>query len=214
MMAKLDIPRNEVFYTTKIGDSYCGKNVTRKAISECLKEADLEYIDLLLIHSPLAGKVRRLEAWKIMEEFVDEGLIKEIGVSNYGIHHLQELLENCRIKPAVNQMELHPWLARKELMTFCKQNGIALEAYSPLTRTERFKEPSLVKICKKHGKTPAQVLVRWSLDQGFITLPKSEKPERVRENAGVYDFKLDQEDFAALDTDEYSPVCWDPSTSA
>jgi len=210
-MKSMNIPRSEIFYTTKIGDSYCGTEITRKTIQQCLKEVDIEYIDLLLIHSPYAGTKKRLEAWKVMEDFVEQGLIKEIGVSNYGISPLQELLENCKTPPAVNQLELHPWLARKDLVAFCRSHGIALEAYSPLTRFQRTDEPALLKICKKHDKTPAQVLVRWSLQQGFIPLPKSSKPERVKENSDVYGFKLDNEDLAALDTDEYSPVCWDPT---
>lgn len=152
------------------------------------------------------------------------GKIRSIGVSNYGVHHLDELEAHIKAREAkdgpgaagaidVGQWELHPWLARPDIVEWARQRHVVIEAYSPLVRGERWGEPRLQKVAGKHGKTEAQVLVRWSLQKGFVPLPKSVTPERIRANAQVYDFELDGGDMAALETGEYAPCTWDPTVS-
>lgn len=219
------VNRTDVYYTTKIGDADHGYEQTKKAIAqsinrlsgESLNESGktLEYIDLMLIHSPQSTREKRLGTWKALQEAVKAGLIKSIGVSNYGIPHLNELLTwpGLEIPPSVNQVELHPWLQRKELVLFCRQHQIILEAYSPLTRGQRLSDPQLELYSKKYKKTPAQILVKWSLQAGFVTLPKSVHDDRIRENFNVNDFELSKEDFENLgNPNEYGVTGWDPTT--
>ena len=158
-----------------------------------------------------------------MVEAVESGKVRSIGVSNYGVHHLDELEQHIHELEAerggkgkggvisINQVELHPWLARKDIVDWCTSHGVALQAYAPIVRGARFEEPSVKKLADKYNKTPAQVLIRWSLDEGFIPLPKSVTPSRIVANADVYDFKLTPEEVQGLETDEYSPCAWDPT---
>ncbi|KAK9313834.1 NADP-dependent oxidoreductase domain-containing protein [Lipomyces starkeyi] len=208
--------REDVYYVTKLWNSHHGYKATAEAIDESLRRANLDYIDLYLIHSPLSSRKLRLETWKAMQDAVKAGKIKSIGVSNYGVRHLQELLEwpQLEIKPSVNQVEVHPWLPRKDIVSFCHGNDIVVEAYSPLTRGKRFKEPVIRELCKKYGdKTPAQILIRWSLQQGLVPIPKSNNPERIKANLDVFGFSISDEDMAKLDIKSYAPVAWDPTTS-
>lgn len=221
------ITRKDCFFTTKIWESDHGYNACKKAIAdEFAKVKELGYIDLLLIHSPnvyegtlAERRETRLGTWKAMQEAVDEGIVKSIGVSNYGVHHIEELLawKDLKIVPAVNQVELHPWLQRKELVDFCRSKGIELEAYSPLTRGQKLRDPvdpQLVEYGKKYNKSPAQILIRWSIQMGFITLPKSVHKERLIENFDVFDFELSKQDMESLgDKDAYGITGWDPTTS-
>lgn len=206
--------REDVFYTTKIADANHGYEKATKSLNESLeKAAPLGYIDLVLIHSPQSDKERRLGTWKALQEFVEAGKIKSIGVSNYGIHHIKELLEweGLKIKPVVNQVEINPWLMRKEIVAYCRENKIEVEAYSPLTRGHRFGEPILVKLAKKYNKDPAQILIRWSLQNGFIVLAKTIKLERLKSNFNVFDFQLSEDDVNELShPDSYDHYCWDP----
>lgn len=193
--------RELVFYTSKIYDNHQGYQAAAKQIEVSLDRVKgLGYIDLMLIHSPLTSKAERLGTWKALQEAVKAGKIKSIGVSNYGIHHLNELLEwdGLEILPVVNQVELSPWLMRSELNEFCRSKDIYLQAYCPLTRGHKFGDSSLVKISEKYNKSPAQVLIRWSLQMGFIVLPKSEKKERIISNLAVFDFNLTEEDMVEL----------------
>lgn len=156
-------------------------------------------------------------------EAVEAGKVRSIGVSNYGVHHLNELEQHIRELEAerggkgkggvisINQVELHPWLARKDIVDWCTQRGVALQAYAPIVRGTRVDELSVKKLAEKYQKTPAQVLIRWSLDKGFIPLPKSVTPSRIVANADVFDFKLTPEEVRELETDEYSPCAWDPT---
>lgn len=151
-----------------------------------------------------------------MQDAVDAGKIKSIGVSNYGIHHLEELFawDGFRITPAVNQVELHPWLARKELVEYCRSKGILMEAYCPVTRGVKFTDPTIVSLSKKYGVSPAQVLIRWSLQMGFVPLPKSNHAERIKTNIDVFGFEIDEADMKKLDTGKYEPIAaWDPVKS-
>lgn len=161
--------REDVFYTTKIGDGNHGYEKATKSLNESLeKAAPLGYIDLVLIHSPQSDKERRLGTWKALQEFVEAGKVKSIGVSNYGIHHIKELLEweGLKIKPVVNQVEINPWLMRKEIVTYCRQHKIEVEAYSPLTRGNKFGDPSLVKLAKKYNKDRSQFALLLTVSVG------------------------------------------------
>ncbi|KAJ8102332.1 NADP-dependent oxidoreductase domain-containing protein [Lipomyces tetrasporus] len=206
--------REDVYYVTKLWNSHHGE-LAANAINDSLRRANLDYIDLYLIHSPLSSRKLRLETWKVMQEAVKAGKIKSIGVSNYGIHHLQELLDwpDLEIKPSVNQLEVHPWLPRKDIVSFCNEHDIVVEAYSPLTRGERFKEPVVQELCKKYNKTPAQILIRWSLQQGLVPIPKSNNQERIKTNLDVFGYSISEEDMTKLDIESYAPVTWDPTRS-
>lgn len=182
------IPRDQIFVTTKLWNS--DQKEPRRNLELSLKSLGLESIDLYLIHFPISGT--RKQAWKELEKFYDEGLVKSIGVSNYTISHLEELLPQAEIIPAVNQVEFHPFLNQKELAAKCKENGIILEAYSPLAHGRKINDPKLISIAQKIGKTPAQVLIRWAIDKGFVVIPKSVKKERLVENSQVFDFSLSQ----------------------
>lgn len=161
------IPRSDVFFTTKLPPKYRGYDETKKAISESLSNSGLGYIDLYLIHAPYGNQETRLGQWKAIEEAVSANQIRAAGVSNYGIHHLEELLDSKpEILPQINQVELHPWLCRNDLVDYCTHQGIALQAYSPLTRGQKLEDPALVALAGKIGKSPAQVLIRWSLQKG------------------------------------------------
>jgi len=154
----------------------------------------------------------RLKAWGVLEKLYGEGLCRAVGVSNFTTRHLKELLENCEIVPAVNQVEFSPFLYQKELLEFCNKKGIQLEAYSPLVRGQKMKDQRLVAIAKKYGKTPAQVLIRWVLQKGLVTIPKSSKKERILENADVFDFEISKQDEKTMDGwNENYRTTWDPT---
>jgi diketogulonate reductase-like aldo/keto reductase len=206
------LPREEVFVTTKLWNSDHGYEAARRACRASLGDLGLDYIDLYLIHWPVPGL--RRETWKAMAALRDEGVCRAIGVSNYTIRHLDELRDESSAPPAVNQVEFHPFLYQRELLDYCRRRGIAVEAYSPLARGVRLSEPALVSVGRKYGKTPAQVLIRWALQHGTIPIPKSSRPERIRENAAVFDFSLASGDMETLDRlDEGLRVCWDPTAA-
>lgn len=195
---------------------------TKAQVETSLREAGLEYIDLMLLHAPYGGSAARKGAWRALVEAVEAGKVRSIGVSNYGVHHLDELekhiaeLEEERGGKgkggvlSVGQWEIHPWCARNDIVEWCRKRGVAVEAYSPLVRGERWGEPVLKKLADKYGKSEAQVLVRWSLQKGHIPLPKSATPERIRANVELFDFQLTPDEVKELETTEYKPVCWDP----
>ncbi|CAG8621778.1 13375_t:CDS:2 [Dentiscutata heterogama] len=214
-IANSNIPREEIFVTTKIWNTDQGYESTLKAADTSLKNLQIGYIDLLLLHSPLPGPQKRAESYKALQELVKKGLVKSIGVSNYGVKHLQELLDsNPEIKPAVNQVEIHPWLTRSDIVSFCNEHNIVVEAYSPLTRGQKLNDPILTRIANEYGKTSAQILIRWGLQHNFVTLPKSVKKERIIENANIFDFEIKKSDMETLDSlDEYLVVSWDPTVA-
>ncbi|RDL37180.1 putative aldo-keto reductase protein [Venustampulla echinocandica] len=221
---KSNIPREDIFFTSKIPPRNLSYENSKAQVEDTLKETNLGYIDLMLIHAPYGGREARKGAWKALLEAQEEGKIRSLGISNYGVHHLDEMevymkeLEEERGKGKggvidVGQWELHPWLPRRDIVEWCQKRGILLEAYAPLVRGERLEEPALQPPMKKYGKTAAQVLVRWSLQKGFVPLPKSVTPSRIVENADVFDFELTEEEMKSLETQEYSPCCWDPTTA-
>ncbi|OJK03135.1 hypothetical protein ASPACDRAFT_1886147 [Aspergillus aculeatus ATCC 16872] len=214
---KSGIDRSEVFYTSKIPDTHMSYEKAKEAIEASLSAAAcLGYIDLMLLHAPYGGKEGRLGAWRALVEAQKTGKIRSIGVSNYGIRHLEELEHYIQTSGvggqiSVGQYEIHPWCAREDIVAWLKQRDIVVEAYSPLVQAKRMDEPMLQSLARKYKKTPAQILVRWSLQKGYVPLPKSVTESRIRENTQVFDFELTQEDMRRLQTDEHAPVCWDPA---
>jgi diketogulonate reductase-like aldo/keto reductase len=208
------IPREAIFITTKLWVwSKHGYDAGIKAVERSLRKLQMDYVDLFLIHSPF--KIEgRLESWRALEEIKNRGLAKHIGVSNYGKHHLEVLLKECKIKPVVNQIEISPYLQRRELVEYCAQNGIVVEAYSPLTKGEKLNDPKLVEVAKSLGVTPAQVLIRWCIQKGYVVLPKSVKMERIQENANVFNFTIPEATMQEMDSWEEGLVTgWDPTVS-
>ncbi|TCJ89631.1 UNVERIFIED_ORG: diketogulonate reductase-like aldo/keto reductase [Anoxybacillus amylolyticus] len=191
------IPRKQVFVTTKVWNTDQGYETTLKAFDKSLKKLGFDYVDLYLVHWPVKGKYK--ETYKALEKLYKDGYVRAIGVSNFHIHHLQDVLADCEIKPMVNQVEYHPRLTQKELLTFCRENGIQLEAWSPLMRGEILSEPTIIDIGRKYGKTPAQVVLRWDLQHGVVTIPKSVTPARIKENADIFDFSLTDEEMKQID---------------
>jgi len=203
------IPREEIFVTTKLWTTDFGFDKTTKACSASLKKLGLDYVDLYLIHWPEG--VLRSESWKALEKLYEDGRCKAIGVSNYAIRHLEELLEFADIIPAVNQVEFNPYLYQKELLDYCRKHGIQLEAYRSLLKGLKMEDERLVGIASHYKKTPAQILIRWALQHEVIAIPKSKSRERILENAGVFDFSISQRDMKALDSfNENFRTGWNP----
>jgi diketogulonate reductase-like aldo/keto reductase len=192
------IRREDVFITTKVWNSHQGYDSTLYAFERSLGRLGLSYIDLYLIHWPVQGHDD--DTWRAMIKLLHQGKAHAIGVSNYSIRELNELLHKSDVVPAVNQVEFHPFLYQKELLSFCKNNNIQLEAYSPLTRGKKLSHPTVVEIAKKYGKTPAQVLLRWSLQHDVIVIPKSIHEHRILENSQVFDFQIESKDMKFLDS--------------
>ncbi|KAE8379855.1 NADP-dependent oxidoreductase domain-containing protein [Aspergillus bertholletiae] len=212
---KAGLQRSDLFLTTKVFPQATGYEAAKQSIEDSLKKAKTEYFDLILLHAPFGGKEGRCGAWRALSEAQKAGKARSIGVSNFGLHHLEELEEYIKGggvgKIEVGQYELHPWLGRADLVDWLRKRGVVIEAYSPLARGTRMDEPVLRAISKKHKKSPAQILIRWSLQKGFVPLPKSATPERIIENADVFDFELDEDDMQSLHTNEYAPSTWDPT---
>ena len=190
------IPREELFITTKVWNTDQGYESTLAAFEKSIKKLDLDYIDLYLIHWPVKGKY--IETWKALEKLYQEGKVKAIGVSNFQIHHLKDLMANSTEKPVVNQVELHPRLIQDEIRTYCKEMDIAVEAWSPLARGILMDDPTLLSIGEKHGKSVAQVILRWQLQNDVIIIPKSSKSARLKENADLFDFALSTEEMTRI----------------
>ena len=190
------ITREELFITSKVWNSELGYESAIAAYEESLKKLGLEYLDLYLIHWPVEGKYK--EAWRALETLYKEGKVKAIGVSNFHIHHLEDLLKDSEIKPMVNQVEYHPKLTQQELLVYCKQQGIQMEAWSPLMAGQLLDNQALQQIAATHNKSVAQVIIRWDLQNGVITIPKSTKEPRIVENANVFDFELSAEEMETI----------------
>jgi methylglyoxal/glyoxal reductase len=204
------VPRESVFVTTKLWNSDHGYDSAIRAGEASLRRLGLGYIDLYLIHWPVQGL--RRESWRALIELKRRGVCKSIGVSNYTVKHLQELLGESDEVPDVNQVEFNPFLYQEKLLRFCNESRIQLEAYSPLTRGYKLRNPVVLEVARSCSKTPAQVLVRWSLQHGLVVIPKSARPERIRENADVFDFEIAAPDMAKLDAlSESLRTDWDPT---
>lgn len=181
------VPREELFITTKVWNADQGYETSLAAFEKSLKKLDMDYVDLLLVHWPVKGKYK--ETWRALEEIYKSGKARAVGVSNFQIHHLKDLAEGSDLVPMVNQVEYHPLLSQVELLAYCRANGIQLTAWSPLMQGN-LDIPLLTEIGNQYGKTPAQVILRWDLQNGVITIPKSVTPSRIAENADIFDFEL------------------------
>ncbi|MEW9051273.1 MAG: aldo/keto reductase [Neobacillus sp.] len=197
------IPREELFITTKVWNADQGYESTLQAFETSLNKLGLDYLDLYLIHWP--GKDKYLDTWKALEKLYKDGRVRAIGVSNFKVHHLESLISQAEIKPMVNQVEYHPHLTQEELLEYCKQEGIQLEAWSPLKQGELLTDPIINSLAEKYNKTAAQIILRWDLQNGVVTIPKSVKESRIIANASIFDFELtveDMEKISALNKNE------------
>ena len=192
------VAREDIFITTKVWNSDQGYLSTLRAFEESCQKLQVEYLDLYLVHWPVKGKY--METWRALESLYKDGRVRAIGVSNFQIHHLKDILANFEITPMVNQVEYHPWLTQIELLAFCRKNKIQLEAWSPLTKGQILGDPVVSGLATKYDKSPAQILLRWDLEKEVVTIPKSVTTHRIQENADIFDFTLSQEDIALLDS--------------
>ncbi|MGC9357760.1 MAG: aldo/keto reductase [Anaerolineae bacterium] len=220
------IPREEIFVTTKLWNNDHGYEPALRAFDESMRKLGLDYVDLYLIHWPVSGL--RAETWRALEEIYEEGRARAIGVSNYTIRHLEDLLGGAGTAPAanhpsssgrsptvpaVNQVEFHPWLYQKDLLDYCVEHDILLEAYSPLTKGRRLDNPALRELAEAYGKSPAQILIRWALQHDIVVIPKSDDKEHIQENTDVFDFEISERDMCRLDDlDENYHCTWDPTS--
>ncbi|SDJ97024.1 aldo/keto reductase [Sediminibacillus albus] len=193
------VSRDKLFITSKVWNGDQGYDSTLAAYQASLDKLGLDYLDLYLIHWPVPSQGKFIETWKAMEKLYKEGKVRAIGVSNFKEHHIDVLLDDAEITPMINQVEFHPHFAQKELRAYCKKHSIQVEAWSPLKQGELLDDPTLTKIGDKYGKSPAQVIIRWDLQSGVVTIPKSTKEHRIIANADVFDFELTAEDMAAID---------------
>lgn len=204
------IPRKDIFVTTKLWNGDQGYDAAMKAFENSLSLLGLDVLDLYLIHWPVQHL--RKDSWRALVEIQKQKRCRAIGVSNYTVRHLKELMSDSAVVPAVNQVELSPFLTQPELVRFCAEQGIAVEAYSPLTRGFKLSHPVIVRIAGQHQKTSAQVMIRWALQRDFIVIPKSSNPARIEENAAVFDFELSPSEMATLDgLNENLRKSWDPT---
>ena len=231
-LRKSGIPREQIFVTTKLWNSDHGN--PERALETSLRKLQMDYVDLYLIHYPVR---QRIQSWQVLELLREWGKARSIGVSNFTINHLTELLRQTKTIPSVNQVEFHPYLYQRDLLEFCRRSGIVLEAYSPLTKGERLKDRKLLAIANKYPTSPregadsrsrpsilekfsrrsntkstAQILIRWALQHGLVVIPKSANPKRILENADVFDFEISPADMKLLDGfNEDLRTCWDPT---
>lgn len=201
-----NIDREDLFITTKVWNSHHGYDKTLEAFEESLKRLQLDYIDLYLVHWPCPKFDKYVETYKALETLYKEKKVRAIGVCNFDIEHLERLFEECEIKPMVNQIECHPYYQQKEMKQFCKKHHIYVESWSPLYRGgEVLEDETIQSLAKKYNKSPAQIILRWHLQEDSIVIPKSVTPERIRENFDVFDFTLSDEDMnliASLDRNQ------------
>jgi methylglyoxal/glyoxal reductase len=197
-LRKSGVSRDDVFITTKVWNSDQGYESTLQACNKSLQRLGLSYLDLYLIHWPVPEVSE--ETWKAMVRLLREQKTRAIGVSNYDIDDLSQLMQSSDVLPAVDQVEFHPFLYQERLLRFCEKNWIQMEAYSPLTRRIRINHPTIVAVANKYRKTPAQVLIRWSLQHGLVVIPKSIQDDRILENSRVFDFQLEFEDMKLFDS--------------
>lgn len=197
-----DLPREQIFVTTKLWPADYGRDAALRGFDASLRRLGLDHVDLYLLHWPAPARDRYVETWRVLEELHRDGRARSIGVSNFQVPHLERLIAETDVVPAVNQIELHPYFQQGELRAFHDRHGIATEAWSPLGRGAVGDE-AIVALAAKHGRTPAQIILRWHIQIGTIAIPKSVTPARIRENIVIFDFSLDRQDMdaiAALDT--------------
>lgn len=206
---KSGVPREDVFITAKLWNADQGFDNALKAFETSLDKFKTDYIDLYLIHWPVRGK--RMDSWKALEQLYHEKKCRAIGVSNYTIKHLEELLSECTVMPTVNQVEFSPYTYQKELLDYCNTKNIQIAAYSPLTKSVKLNDERLVAIAERYSKSTAQLLIRWGIQKGLVVVFKTSKKPRIFENPKVFDFEISPEDMATLDSfDENLRTGWDP----
>jgi diketogulonate reductase-like aldo/keto reductase len=207
------VARDEVFVTTKLWNDDQGYDKTLRAFDQSLGRLGLDYVDLYLLHWPVPG--RRLDSWRALEKLFADKRAHAIGVSNFMVPHLRELLDHAMVVPAANQIEVTPFLQHRETRALCAERGIVVEAYSPLTRGQKLGHPAVVAVAARVARSPAQVLLRWGVQRGMVVLPKSTHPARIAENAALFDFTLDERALADLDAlEEGLATGWDPREQA
>lgn len=203
------VARNEIFITTKVGNTDHGYDITLKAFETSLAKLQMDYVDLYLVHWPVKGL--RKDTWLALEKLAAEKRVRAIGVANYLVPFLQELEGYATVLPVLDQVEFTPWLYNKELLQYCQQRNIQLQSYSPITRGKKFDDPRLLQLCEKYGKSPAQVILRWNIEHGISTIPKSSSKQRLQENFAVFGFSLSAEDVAFMDGfNEGFRICENP----
>lgn len=193
-----DVAREDIFLTSKVWNTEQGYATTMAAFEESLEKLQTDYLDLYLIHWPKGE--RSVETWKALEEIYAKGQVKAIGISNFLVHHLEDFLPHCKVMPTVNQVEFHPELIQPDLLEYCKGKGIQLEAWSPIMKGKVNEIPELKELAEKYGKTPVQITLRWDIQKGVVTIPKSVTPERIIANADIFDFELTPKDMAKIDS--------------
>lgn len=192
------LPRKDVFITTKVWNADQGYNSTLRAFETSMHRLGVDYVDLYLVHWPVVRRYK--QTWRALEYLYDQKVVRVIGVSNFQTHHLDDLLNDANVVPAVNQIELHPMLTQVELRKYCHTRDIAVEAWSPLmVGGEVLRHQTIMSLAASHHKTPAQIVLRWHIQSGIIAIPKSVTPERIRENIAIFDFELSQDDMQAVD---------------
>jgi len=191
------VPREEVFITSKVWNTEQGYDRTLQACERSLARLGTDHLDLYLVHWPVPGK--RLETYRALERLYEEGRVRAIGVSNFTVRHLEELYGACQVMPAVNQVEMSPFLYQKELLEHCRGRNVLVTAFSPLARGQALGDPVLAEVAARHRRSPAQVMIRWCLQKGMAVIPRSADPTHIKENADVFDFSLAEEDMARLD---------------
>ena len=192
-----NVSREEIFVVSKVWNSDQGYDTTQEAFEATLKRLDLEYLDLYLVHWPVDGKYK--ETWRALEKLYRDKKVRAIGVCNFMQHHLEDLLKTAKIVPSVNQMEFHPYLVQQDLLDFCSKKGIQYEAWSPMMQGRIFDMDEFKSLARKYDKTIAQIVLRWNLQKGVVTIPKSSKKDRISNNAAIFDFELSNEDMQFLD---------------
>ncbi|HEV2779326.1 MAG TPA: aldo/keto reductase [Actinophytocola sp.] len=197
-IARAEVPREELFITTKLWNTDQGYDGAMRAFDESIRKLRLEYVDLYLIHWPTPARNRYVETWKAFEKLKADGRVRSIGVSNFHIPHLQRILDESETVPAVNQVELHPNLPQTELRAFHDRHGIVTEAWSPLAQGKLLRDRRILGLAQKYGKSPAQIILRWHLQNNIVVIPKSVTPSRIRENIDVFGFELADDDLRAL----------------
>ncbi|KAM6989679.1 putative oxidoreductase ZK1290.5 [Tautogolabrus adspersus] len=212
------LPRSDLWLTNKLWHGDYGYDAAKKACLTSCSQMRVQYFDLYLMHWPgsfqpgCSNREMRAETWRALEELYKEGVCRSIGVSNFLVHHLEQLKEDCSVVPHVNQVEYHPFQQPIKLMDYCRQEGIVFEGYSPLAKGQVISDQTVLHIAKKYRRTPAQICIRWSIQNGVVTIPKSTKRKRIEENSQVFDFQLDDSDMAALGgLHDERHVTWDPT---
>uniref|UniRef100_UPI003AAA9045 glyoxal reductase-like n=1 Tax=Centroberyx gerrardi TaxID=166262 RepID=UPI003AAA9045 len=215
------VPRSDLWLTNKLWPGHYGYETAKKAFQKSCSRMGVEYLDLYLMHWPGAmqpgrsNREVRADTWRALEELYEDGKCRAIGVSNFLIHHLEQLKEDCTVVPHVNQVEYHPLQQPNELIEYCRQEGIVFEGYCPLAKGQVLDNPTVLQLAQKYGRSPAQICIRWSVQNGVVTIPKSTKKERIWENCQVFEFQLEEMDMAALGKlHDGRHVTWDPTSVA